>query len=244
MKKSAYRTRVLVTALAVVGVLAVHAVIRAADHADSPDTSEGNLDVNDLYVFNQGDNVVFAMTVSPLLSPGASTTAAALNPNGLYQFKLDAERDGIEEAVIQIVVSGEGTGQQVDVRGPVAPAVTGTTDNVLAATPSARGAFNTTFSAEGLTVFAGPRDDPFFIDLFGDESLTSVLNAVFSGVLGETIGSPDEQTLSFADPAMDDLAGLNVLAIVVEVPKSMVAGALGIGLSDAFFAWATTSTRQ
>ena len=93
-------------------------------------------------------------------------------------------------------------------------------------------------------MFAGPRDDPFFIALFGDESLTSVLNAVFSGVLGETIGSPDEQTLSFADPAMDDLAGLNALAIVVEVPKSMVAGALGIGLSDAFFAWATTSTRQ
>ena len=244
MKESAYRTRVLVTALAVAGLLTGHAVIRAADHADSPDTSEGNLDVNDLYVFNQGANVVFAMTVSPLLAPGASTTGAAFNPNGLYQFKLDVERDGIEEAVIQIVVSGEGTGQQVDVRGPVAAAVTGTTDNVLAATPSARGAFNTTFSAEGLTVFAGSRDDPFFIDLFGDESLTSVLNAVFSGVLGETIGSPDEQTLSFADPAVDDLAGLNVLAIVVEVPKSMVAGALGIGLSDAFFAWATTSTRQ
>ncbi len=244
MKESAFRNRVLVTAFAVAGLLAGHAVIRAADHADSPDTSEGNLDVNDLYVFNQGDNVVFAMTVSPLLAPGASTSGAAFNPNGLYQFKLDVERDGVEEAVIQIVVSGEGTDQQVDVRGPVAADVTGTTDNVLVAAPSARGAFNTTFSAEGLTVFAGPRDDPFFIDLFGDESLTSVLNAVFSATLGETIGSPDEQTLAFADPAVDDLAGLNVLAIVVEVPKSVIAGALGIGPSDAFFAWATTSIRQ
>ena len=67
---------------------------------------------------------------------------------------------------------------------------------------------------------------------------------MFSGVLGELVGSADEQTLSFADPAMDDLAGLNVLAIVVEMPKSMVAGALGIGLSDTFFAWATSSIRQ
>ena len=41
-------------------------------------------------------------------------------------------------------------------------------------------------------MFAGPGDDPFFIDLFGDESLTSVLNAVFSATLGETIGSVDE----------------------------------------------------
>ncbi len=218
-------------------------MIKAADHADSPDTSEGNLDVNDLYVFNQGDNVVFAMTVSPLLTPGGATTGAAFNPNGLYQFKLDRQRDGIEDAVIQILVSGEGTDQLVDVRGPVPAAVTGTTDNVLAAAPSARGAFNTTFSAEGMTVFAGPRDDPFFIDLFGDKSLTSVLNAVFSGVLGELVGSAEEQTLSFADPGMDDLAGLNVLAIVVEMPKSMVAGALGIGPSDTFFAWATTGIR-
>ena len=146
--------------------------------------------------------------------------------------------------MIQIVVSGEGTDQRVDVRGPVVAAVTGTTNNVLAAAPSAQGPFNNTFSAEGLTVFAGPRDDPFFIDLFGDESLTSVLNAVFSATLGETVGGADEQTLAFADPAVDDLAGLNVLAIVVEVPKSMVAKALGIGLSDSFFAWATTSIRQ
>ena len=244
MNESAYRPRILVIALAIAGLLTGHVVIRAADHADSPDTSEGNLDVNDLYVFNQGNNVVFAMTVSPLLAPGASTSGAAFNPNGLYQFKLDRERDGIEEAVIQIVVSGEGVGQLVDVRGPVAAAVTGTTNNALVDTPSAQGSFNTTFSAEGLTVFAGPRDDPFFIDLFGDESLTSVLNAVFSATLNETIGSVNEQTLAFANPAVDDLAGLNVLAIVVEVPKSMVAAALGIGVTDTFFAWATTSIRQ
>ncbi len=244
MTKSSYRPRILVAALAAVGLLAGHAVIRGADHADSPDTSEGNLDVNDLYVFNQGDNVVFAMTVSPLLTPGASTSGAAFNPNGLYQFKLDRERDGIEEAVIQILVSGDATDQTIDVRGPVTASVTGTTDNVLVDAPSVRGAFNTTFSGEGLTVFAGPRDDPFFIDLFGDESLTSVLNAVFSATLGETIGSADEQSLSFADPAVDDLAGLNVLAIVVEVPKSVVAAALGIGTSDTFYAWATTSIRQ
>jgi len=54
-------------------------MIKAADHLDSPNSSESNLDVNDLYVFNQGNNVVFAMTVSPLAGSGA-----AFNPDGLY----------------------------------------------------------------------------------------------------------------------------------------------------------------
>ena len=90
--------RRLGAAIAVVALLGVPAVmaLRAADHADSPDTTEGNLDVNDLYVFSEGDNMVFAMTVSPLLTPGSATNGAAFNPEGLYQFKLDVERDGVE----------------------------------------------------------------------------------------------------------------------------------------------------
>ena len=50
--------------------------------------------------------------------------------------------------------------------------------------------------------------------------------------------------LRFADPASYDLAGANVLAIVVEVPKSAVASALGITTSDVFYAWATTSVKD
>jgi type IV secretory pathway VirB10-like protein len=95
-----------------------------------------------------------------------------------------------------------------------------------------------------MTVFAGPREDPFFIHLFGDASLTSVLNAAFSAALGTQVGDPNEQTFAFADPASDDLAGANVLAIVVEVPKSAVASALGITTSDTFYAWATTSVKD
>lgn len=234
------RIRVVITVLVMIGVPAVIS-LRAADHADSPDTTEGNLDVNDLYVFSQGDEMVFVMTVSPLLTPGAATDGAAFNPEGLYQFKLDVERDGVEDAVIQVVFSGTGTSQMVDVRGPFAPSSTGTSGNALVSGASVRGAFNTTFSGNGMTVFTGPRDDPFFIDLFGDQSLTSVLNAAFTGVLGELVGSPDEQTLAFADPAVDDLAGLNVLAIVVQLPKSAIAAALGIGQADTFYAWASTS---
>lgn len=231
-----------VTVLAVVlTALLCGQVLRAADHADSPDTSEGNLDINDLYVFNRGDNIVFAVTVAPLLTPGEATEQAFLNPEGLYQIKLDRERDGVAEAVIQVTAAGTGTEQLVSVRGPLA--VDGAEDRLLDA-PGLRGMFNTTLSEGDVQAFVGPRDDPFFIDLFGDRSVTSVLNAAFSQALGEPVGNPDEQTFAFDPQAMDDLAGLNTLAIVVEMPKQRIADALGIATDGVFYAWATTGIRN
>lgn len=220
------------------------AVIRAADHADSPDTTEGNLDINDLYVFNQGDDVVFIMTVSPLLTPGEATANAALNPRGLYEFKLDVERDGVEEAVIQIATDGVGSSQSIRVRGPVRPHMTGTRSR-LEPGQALHGPFGEVLEDDGMRAWVGPSDDPFYIDLFGDKSLTSVLNAAFGAALGQQIGADGEQTLAFAGPgeAMDDLAGLNTLSIVVQLPKARIGEALGIPSDGTFFTWATTSVR-
>jgi len=233
------------TAFALIVFLALGTglALRGADHADAPDTSEGNLDVNDLYVFAQGDNLVFAMTVHPLLAPGEATEQAAFNPMGLYEFKLDRERDGIADAVIQVAFAGMGAAQVVSIRGPLAIPDGGSSRRLVQA-PTVRGRLDETFSGSGITAFAGRRDDPFFIDLFGDMSLTSVLNAAFSAALGEQVGADGEQTLAFNPDAVDDLAGLNTLAIVIEVPKADVAAALDIGLDDPFFAWATTSIRS
>lgn len=230
----------LVAALLVGG--AGTAWLRAADHADAPDTTEGNLDINDLYVFNEGDDVVFIMTVAPLLTPGAATNDAALNPMGLYEFKLDVERDGIEEAVIQVAAASAGPNQTITVRGPIAPAMAGTTSTVAAA-PTLSGTFDTELSGSGMRAWVGPSDDPFYIDLFGDESLTSVLNAAYGAALGTQVGDPGEQSLAFADPAIDDLMGLNTLSIVVQLPKTTLADALGIAADGVFYTWASTSVR-
>jgi hypothetical protein len=229
-------------ALILAGLAGLGVAVQAADHADSPDTSENNLDINDIYAFNHGDDVVFIMTVSPLLTPGEMTEGAALNPRGLYEFKLDAERDGVAEAVIQVATAGLGAGQTVTVRGPVAPETSGTRSRVVLGS-FLRARLGEVMEGGGVRAWVGPSDDPFFIDLFGDESLTSVLNAAFGAALGQQIGDPSEQTLAFADPAADDLAGLNVLSIVVQVPKSMVSDALGITGNGTFFVWGTTSVR-
>jgi hypothetical protein len=228
----------ILMAAAIVFALGMSISINASDHADSPGESVGNLDVSDLYVFtSMNQYMVFAMTVSPLLTPGSATDAAAFNPDGLYQFKIDTDGDGVEEGVMQITFSGSDTSQTVEFRGPAAPPTTGATKGRILSEEPATGDFNTTFTAgNGSTIFAGPRDDPFFVHLLGDSSLTSVLNSVFD------IGSP--QTLAFSNPGIDDLAGLNCLAIVAQVPKAELQSVLGIGPTDDFFVWATTSIKD
>lgn len=218
-------------------------VLKAADHADSPDTGQSNLDINDIYAFIQGDDVVFIMTVAPLLTPGEATENAALNPEGLYEFKLDAERDGVAEAVLQVRAIGSGPGQTVIVRGPLSPSTNGTTRRTAPGT-TVQGRFGQVMAHNGIRAWVGPSDDPFYINLFGDESLTSVLNAAYGAALGTRIGDPNEQTLAFADPGQDDLAGLNTLSIVIQMPRSVVADAVGIDDDGTFFLWGTTSIRR
>jgi hypothetical protein len=229
-------------ALTVLGFTTWGVALKAADHADSPDTSEGNLDINDTYAFNQGSDVVLVMTVAPFLTPGERTNGAALNPRGLYEFKLDKERDGIAEAVIQVATSGNGQTQNITVRGPVAPETQGTTSRVIPG-QSLKGRFNEIISGDGMTAWAGPSDDPFFINISGDKSVRSVLNSAYGAALGMQIGSPAEQTLAFENPAADDFAGLNLISIVVQVPKSKLASALGIAPTGTFYFWGTTSVR-
>lgn len=243
MRTPASRTGGAVLAVLVLaGLAGLGLTLDAADHADSPDTSENNLDINDIYAFNQGDDVVLVMTVSPLLTPGEMTAGAALNPRGLYEFKLDAERDGVPEAVIQVATAGVGASQTVTLRGPVTPETTGIQSRVIPG-PFLSAPLGEVMQGDGMMAWAGPSDDPFFINLFGDESLTSVLNAAFGAALGQEVGDPDEQTLAFADPGVDDLAGLNVLSIVVQLPKSTIAEALGIPVDGTFYTWGTTSVR-
>lgn len=228
--------------LTVLAGTATTVALRGADHADSPATDERNLDINDLYVFNRGSDVVFVMTVSPLLTPGEVTEGAALNSRGLYEFKLDAERDGIPDAVIQVAAAGSGPNQTVVYRGPIAPETVNRQSRVGGG-DALRAKLGEEASGAGIRAWTGPSDDPFYVNLFGDESLISVLNAAFGAALDTQIGDPGEQTLAFEDPAQDDLAGLNTLSIVVQLPKQRLADALGIAPDGQLFVWATASTR-
>jgi len=210
----------------------------ASDHQDTPDVElNPSMDMTDLYVFPSAvpGRVVLVMNSWGVLTP-AETPTTSFDPNILYQFKIDNNHDGIEDKVIQVSFKGAGANQTVEVRGPVAPPVVGAMDNTIsAARPVITGATRTTLgSASGMQVYAGPRDDPFFIDL---EQFFRIIpdRKPVTGALSQL---PDSPTASaWRNPGIDFLAGFNVLSIVIELPVTDLTG----GAGPNFGVWATIS---
>lgn len=210
----------------------------ASDHQDTPDVElNPSMDMTDLYVFPSpvAGRVVLVMNSWGVLTP-AETPTTYFDPNILYQFKIDNNHDGIEDKVIQVSFKGAGANQTVEVRGPVAPPVAGAMGNTIStAAPVITGTTRTTLgSASGVQVYAGPRDDPFFIDL---EQFFRIIpdRKPVTGALSQL---PDTPTASaWRNPGIDFLAGFNVLSIVVELPASDLTGSSGPN----FGVWATIS---
>jgi uncharacterized protein DUF4331 len=204
----------------------------ASDHQDTPLVElNPRMDLTDVYAFpgSAPGRIVLVMNTSAFLTPGQTPTAA-FDPNILYQFKIDNDGDAIEDKVVQVTFKGATTGQQVTVRGPFAPTVTGAMMNVVNTGASViTGEFNQNFgSASGIQAFAGPRDDPFFLDL---EAAFCILpdRRPATGALSQPCALP---SAGFRNPGVNYLTGYNVLSIVVELPSSMLEngapGRLGI----------------
>ena len=227
MRKPFSRARgwTILAGIAALGAtLAVVSSSSASDHQDTPEVElSPRMDVNDVYAFPgaSADRIVLAMTTSSPITP-AQSPGAAFDPNLLYQLKIDNTGDGVEDKVIQITFSGSGANQQVIVRGPVAPAQTGTMNTLVSGGASVTGATNSNLgSATGMQVFAGIRDDPFFLDLEQFFRIVPDRKPV-SGPLSQL---PDQATASSFRPAgqaVDYLRGINTLAIVLEIPAAML----------------------
>jgi hypothetical protein len=218
----------LITASLFVAAL-VGGIIYAADHIDAPavtgagSASLGN-DITDIYAFQSpADNskMVFVINSQGLLSPSASA-AASFPSNIMYEMNIDNTGDNVEDLVIQFLVQNG----KVRAYGPVAPGTTGTTSTVKTNGPvtettvtayGASPAIGT--NANGIRVFAGPRDDPFYFDL-----------ARFKEVIGGT--QP-----GFRNPGIDTFAGTNVMSLVIEVPKTLLGSAATLNV------WAETKMK-
>ena len=175
-------------AVAVLVAVAIAYDVRAVRSSDHQDTynlatrSNASADITDVYVFPSpanAANVVFAMDVNPLI-PAGMGTAKFFDPTLMWQFKIShSASGGPEDQVIQFGVSGVNASQVISVYGPVKPNEVGTS-NTFVGLPIGSVSYNQTASLpNGITVFAGPRADPFFFDLFaffsflGDRSFST-----------------------------------------------------------------------
>jgi hypothetical protein len=206
------------------GTLAITRNSSASDHQDTPEVElSPRMDMNDVYAFPgaSADRIVLVMTTSSPITP-AQSGSASFDPNLLYQFKIDNTGDGVEDKVIQVTFSGTGTSQQMTVRGPVAPATTGTMNTVVSSGTSLTGGVNTNLgNAASLQAFAGIRDDPFFLDLEQFFRIVPDRKPV-SGALSQLPDQPTASSFRPAGQAVDYLRGINALGIVLEMPTAML----------------------
>jgi hypothetical protein len=231
--------RTLLAGLAALAVLGAGARLAlGSDHQDTPDVEANpKQDMTDVYAFPSptAGRIVLVMDSRAFLTPAGAAADPSFDPDQLYQFKIDNDGDAKEDRVIQVTFSGAGASQQVQLRGPVTPPVTGPTGNAVAdVSPVVSGTVNTTLgSASGIQVFAGPRDDPFFIDL---EAALCILpdRKPVGGPLAQPCALTPHPSAPFyfRNPGVDYVEGFNVLSIVVELPSAMLEngapGKLGI----------------
>jgi hypothetical protein len=236
----------LVMALALLLVGLAPTTLRAASHREAPLIAmDPEADITDFFMFRsyetgKSDKAVLIMDVIPGEEPSAGPNYYNFDPNVLYAFHVDNNRDGkADDVSFEFQFSNEfrGTCQSlglflsyVAVPGPITALdgagseglcfrqkytvtmVNGNKRTTLAkdkiAVPSnvgprtmpnydalaAQGIYDL---GNGARVFAGQRDDPFYIDL----------GAVFD-------------TLNLRNPGTDMLSGFNVHTIALEVPIS------------------------
>ncbi|MGP6159615.1 MAG: DUF4331 family protein [Vulcanimicrobiaceae bacterium] len=242
--------------LCAAAILYARVPARSFDLQDSPATvARPGADITDTYLFpspSNANNVVAVMDVHPLVPAGQGPTTF-FDQSVLYTMKFDnsygtekSTTRPVEDLVIQISFGSSGNGtQQVFVYGPSAPNQTGNvTSLVNGGTINGTGLVNKAFSTNtGLTVFAGARQDPFFFDLqqFYKILPDRDLGSTATGCLPAPRGNGTcPQGFNPAGTASNFFSNVNVLSIVVEIPKSLV---IPSGTGPVVAYWATTSTQ-
>ncbi len=187
------------------------------------------------------------MDVYPLITH-AQLSSTSFDPAVMYQFKIAHGTNSVEDQVIQFSASGTGAGQVITMYGPGAPKITGTSSVFLNPLGTTTLDASSTLPG-GIQFFAGHRADPFFFDLaqffkiIPDRNYANHPNVPpptagsfrgFSAAFNSLHGTTCDTT-----PSNDILSsnGFNVLTLVVEMPRTMLATS-----SPLIHVWATAST--
>lgn len=203
----------------VAGVIGFAGIAHSADHLDSPATkADPTVDINDLYSFMDGSNLVLAMTVFP-----AATTGAKFSDKVQYVIHTSSGAAFGTTTASEDVICTFDTAQKIQCWAGTDEYVTGDA-SAAAGVASADGKFK---------VFAGLRADPFFFNLDGFKHAVATVEGAGS-LPADTSGCPtldnataaalrtQLQTAPDGGAPQDFFKSLNGLAIVVSLDKSLV----------------------
>lgn len=187
--------------------------LTAADHLDPPGRTNPNVDstpdraadIADLFAWHSDDHLNVIVTFA---GPQATDEPAVYDPDVLYQIHIS--NDGSRASTQFPIRMRFGTGAMTDEFGIQVSNVPGITGTI-------EGPVETTITQDGVRVYGGLFDDPFFFDSQG------------------FMETANTGTLSF-DADRDFFAGQNLTAIVISIPRDNIEN--GDNLIDV---WAETS---
>lgn len=182
--------------------LAVGAVpVTAADHLDAPLVQEdGRTDINDLYAFQSPQDPDSTVLIMTV-NPGAGILSpTTFSPDHVYRFQFDQDGDGKAFSTIRVYFG------EVEADGNQSVKILGAVNG--------RGRTGEQINfGRGGKAMAATFDDPFFFD--------------FQAFQDQVKGAGGERT--FCDGHETDFfAGLDVSAIVIEVPSTFIVGRRGL----------------
>jgi hypothetical protein len=226
-----------VAALAAVTTVAVGAL--GADHIDAPaTTAEPAADITDIYAWmsSDGKKVELALDVSPFATDKSKFSDAVQ-----YAIHVNSGAGYGKAQTETLVICQFTAAQQIECWVGADEHLSGDASDP-AGLKSASGK---------VKVFAGLRNDPFFFELDGFKKAVTDVEAAASGLTFDTSGCPVlPQAVSAAlvgdlthEPngtaAKDTFAGANVLAIVLEIDKTLLtSGGATLGV------WASTHQKS
>ncbi len=193
------------------------AEVRAADHADAPNTSnDPAADLNDSYIFldpNDNSHVVLLMTVRGFIVPGEAVNQGIFDPAVRYRFQIENTGDPRPDLNIDVTFGPRLLTSMAQVAKITLPG--GRTFTAPATNPSLGGAAPeavvTTDEKSGVSFFAGEVDDPFFFDIPAFSRFSASVRA----------GKPDPSQL---ERGRDSFAGYNTMAIGLRFPLAKLKG--------------------
>jgi len=214
-------------------VLSATLIFVAADHIDAPGTAGTTADIADYFAFEpseNSDNTTFIVDLQSDVLP--ELAYGTFDEDVLVEINIDTDDDLIEDVVIQ-AIARDG---RMYFFGPVMPSATGLTSQVAVDSPlgdveisGSTAIIETT--ASGVSLFAGPRQDPFFFDFFR---------------YNEVVAPSMDDNAGFNNPGMDTFDGANTMSIVVEIPNSLIGETTAVNVLGipVYKTWITTNTKQ
>lgn len=209
------------------------AILVAADHIDAPGSMGTSADIADYFAFEPtagSDHTTFIVDLQSDVLPDLAY--GTFDEDVLTEINIDTDGDLIEDLVIQ-AIPRDG---RMYFFGPVTPSSTGLNSEVAIASPLGDVEISGTTAivettADDVSLFAGPRQDPFYFDFFR---------------FNEVVAPSMDDNSGFNNPGEDTFDGANTMTLAVELPNSLLGettatNVLGVPV---YKTWVTTNRKQ